>query len=572
MDTVILMVISLFITTIVLIVTVLFLITRNKNNKYKKELDKLEIEKNKLDSVPIVPELTKIENYLNNQKLEAMYNKWKDRLDVIRSNQIPKITDMLLEADYSLSQKDYKSTIYKIAKLEMEIYKVKTNSDFLLNEIKEITSSEERNRSLITKLKVEYRELFEKFVKEKESYGEIAEPIELQFENIAKRFEDFEAVMETDEFTEVTGIIKAIDEMIKHMRNIIEEIPSIVLLCTQVLPKKINQVAVEYDKMVEEGYPLDYLNIEYNIEEASKKITDIYERSKVLNIEDSVLELKVLSEYFDSVFTDYDREKVDKNTYDDTNKRFVKKLSKMNKIVSEMFEQLDEIKSVYKLTKDKIDVLYQIKEELENINEDYKALLDHTSNNTFAYSKLTHELEELATRLSVLEESLDSILDNLGNMRDDEIRARQQLEEIKSILKESKNKIKEYNLPIIPNNYFVELNEAQVAIKEIIRELDKKPITIEVLNTRVDTARDLVLKLFKTTKEMLKSARFAELAIVYGNRYRSEDNDLEKYLTYAEKLFFKGEYQKSLEISINSLNRVEKGIYDKLLNLYSLEK
>ena len=167
---------------------------------------------------------------------------------------------------------------------------------------------------------------------------------------------------------------------------------------------------------------------------------------------------------------------------------------------------------------------------------------------------------------------LNSILDNLGNMRDDEIRARQQLEEIKAILKESKNKIKEYNLPIIPNNYFVELNEAQVAIKEIIKELDKKPITIEVLNTRVDTARDLVLKLFKTTKEMLKSARFAELAIVYGNRYRSEDNDLEKYLTYAEKLFYDGDYQKSLEITINALNKVEKGIYDKLLKLYSFDE
>lgn len=32
------------------------------------------------------------------------------------------------------------------------------------------------------------------------------------------------------------------------------------------------------------------------------------------------------------------------------------------------------------------------------------------------------------------------------------------------------------------------------------------------------------------------------------------------------------EYQKSLEITINSLNRVEKGIYDKLLQLYSIEE
>ena len=110
-----------------------------------------------------------------------------------------------------------------------------------------------------------------------------------------------------------------------------------------------------------------------------------------------------------------------------------------------------------------------------------------------------------------------------------------------------------------------------MAIKEIIRELDKKPITVDVLNTRVDTARDLVLKLYNTTKEMMKTAMFAEMAIVYGNRYRSSVNDLDKFLTYAEKLFNQGEYQRSLEISINSLNKVESGIYEKLLNLYALQ-
>ena len=72
-----------------------------------------------------------------------------------------------------------------------------------------------------------------------------------------------------------------------------------------------------------------------------------------------------------------------------------------------------------------------------------------------------------------IEERIDVILDSIGSMKEDEIRARQQLEEIKLILKDSKYKIREYNLPIIPKNYFVELDEAQVAIKEIIKELGK---------------------------------------------------------------------------------------------------
>lgn len=237
-DTIIMIIVSLVILAVVLSVTTLILIQKKKATKIKKQLEKLEIEKNEIDGTPIIPELTKVESLVKNEKLETMYNKWKDRLDVIRTNQIPKITDMLLDANYSLSQQDYKGTIYKIAKLEMEIYKVRTNSEFLLNEIKEITTSEERNRAIITDLKSKYRDLYEKFTSARNDYGDIADPIELQFENIATKFEEFEHAMENNEYTEVPAIVKGIDDMVKHMGVLIEEVPSIVLMITSILPKK----------------------------------------------------------------------------------------------------------------------------------------------------------------------------------------------------------------------------------------------------------------------------------------------------------------------------------------------
>lgn len=563
--------ISIYVVAALLIIIVLNVMQSFHNKKIKEKLEDLEIEKNKIDSTPITPELSKIESYLKNDKLEVMYSGWKTRLEEIKNTQIPKISDLLLDAEYSLKQNDYKNTMFKIAKLEMEIYKVRTNSEFLLNEIKEITTSEEKNRGIITKLKAKYRILFQKYNETKSEFGEIATSVDLQFENISKKFEDFEIVMEQNDYIEITNIIKAIDEMLEHMEVIIEEVPVIVIMATNILPKKIKEIENTYKEMQKKGYPLDYLNIEYNIEEANKKIVDVMDRTRVLNLEDGLFELKVLMEYFDSIFDDFEKEKYDKGSYEESNTKFKQKLNKMNKLVSDIFSQMDELKNLYSLEQENIKILYDVKEELDKLNEDYKVLIDHTSNNTFAFSKLTREMENLFLRVVNLEETLDSCLNTIGDMRDDELRAREQLEEIKTILKESKMKIREYNLPIIPKKYYVELNEASQAIKEIIIELEKKPIDIEILNTRVDTARDLVFKLFSETKEMMKTAMFAEMSIVYGNRYRSEYEELDKNLIYAENLFYKGEYKKSLEISINALNRIENGIYEKLLKLYKAE-
>ena len=559
--------ISIYVVTVIIVVIVLNLLQNNRNKKYKNILDKLEVEKNVIDSTPINSEISKIKTFLKNDKLDANLNDWENRFKDIRNMQIPKITDMILEADYSLKQQDYKTTVFKIAKLEMEIYKVRTNTEMLLDEIKEITSSEERNRAIIIKFKSTYRELYDKFNSTKSEFGEIANSVLLQFENISKRFEAFEQSMENNDYNEVTKIIKSIDEMLKHMQIVIDEVPSIVLMATSVIPKKITEISQIYQDMVKEGYPLDYLNVDYNITEANKKLNDIMDRTRVLNLEDSLFELKVLVEYFDSLFNDFEKEKNDRRIYDELVDTFVSKISKINSLVDDIFSQINDIKNVYNLSDEDLNLLNQVKEELNILNSDYDVLKTHTGNNTFAYSKLIKEIETLSLRLNNIQDKLDNSLDALGSMKEDELRARQQLEEIKQILRESKNKIKEFNFPVIPQYYYTQLDEASLAIKEIVKELEKKPITISVLNTRVDTARDLVLKLYTGTKELLKIAVFAENAIVYGNRYRITD-EVNKNLMYSELLFYKGEYQKSLEMTINSLNKIEPGIYNKLLKFY----
>ena len=568
MDEITLIGITIIVITIISVISVLYAIRSAKNKGYKKQIEKLDIEKNKIVSTPIVPELSKIETYRKNEKIETMYKEWNKRLSDIRDVQIPKITDMILEADYCLSQRDYKSTLYKIAKLEMEIYKVRTNAEFLLDDIKDITTSEERSRKVITKYKKEYRELYDKFKESENDYADIAETVNLQFGAIAHKFEEYEDILDSNRYNEVDNTVNTIEDMLKHMTIVIDEMPQIVLMAENIFPKKIKEVLENYEELKKQGYTLDYLNVEYNVSEANKKINDILERAKMLDMKDSLLELKVLMEYFENVFDDFEKEKVNKKEYSDTIANFQKKLSRINKLVNEIFKKLESIKKVYNLEEEDINLLQKIREELKKLNDDYKVLIEHTQNNAFSFSKINKELENLVARLRLIEESLDQTLDTIGSMKDDESRARQQLEEVKKILRRSRKLLREYELPVIPDNYFVELQEAQGAIKELIAELNKSPINIDNLNMRVETARDLVIKLHNRSKEMVKSAAFAEMTMVYGNRYRSKYEELDKNLAYSEMLFFKGEYKKALQLSINTLNKVEPGIQNKLVEYY----
>ena len=153
----------------------------------------------------------------------------------------------------------------------------------------------------------------------------------------------------------------------------------------------------------------------------------------------------------------------------------------------------------------------------------------------------------------------------INGYKEDETRAKDQLEEMQLLLTNSKEKINSYKLPLIPKRYYVELSEATEAISEMINVLEKKPLEIETLNMRVDNARDLTLKLYKTTNETIRTASMSEHAILYGNRYRSTNPRVHQGLTNAETLFFRGNFKESLEDAINAINIVEPGIHERLL-------
>lgn len=549
---------------IILVVVVLVLINKHDKKKLQGILTNLELDKNLIISANILTELNKVGSLINNKNLEIKYNNWKERYKQIKEVDMPSLENKLNDLEALIRDKKYKDFVKDSSKLELEIYYIKSKSDFLLDEIREITLSESKNREIVTKLKKDYRDIYLKYNNSPSDYEGINNTIELQFENIDKLFNAFELAMENNDYSEASKIVKALTDNIGNIGIIIDEASSIILMGKKLIPGKIEDVKKIYDRMTKEGYLLDYLNIDYNISEAEKKLADIFDRLKVLNVNDSIIELKTILDYFDGLYGDFDKEVEAKKNYDSLSRKIAIKNKKLSAIIKNIISKIEDIKFSYDLLDEDVKVIDDLNLTIKGLQNDYDIIIENFRNKSFSYSQLYKELELINNRVSVTEEKVEQTVKFLSSLKDDEIRAREQLDEIKNILESSKEKMESFKLPIIPKDYYVELSEANDALDNMIDELNKKPISIRVLNLRVDTARDLVLKLHKNTSETIKNASLAESTIVYSNRFRY-NNKINNALNRAEDYFYEGRYSEALELAIKAVSDVNPNIYNEVM-------
>lgn len=556
--------ISVLISIAILIVFILFLFfsKKRKDKKLKQKIiEELDYNKNILDTYPIENELVKVETLIKNEKLEEQYKIWQERFKKIKDENVVNLNEIVLKLD--TQNVENFNELKEDAK--RELYKAKFLLSKLLEEIEDVNMSEEKYRTLIIKLKTKYRELNDYYEAHKKEYGELENVVEMQFENIEKRFQIFEEFMETNDYSEVIHIVKSIDLMLEHMQDVVKKLPDLVIVAHKIIPLKIEELTNIYEKMILDNYNLKELNVTTNLENALKSTNELVEKVKGLNFKDVEVEFEAIVEYLDDLFKVFETEQIARKEYSKLKILFEKKLIKTNKIVSSVYKELDSIRSMYNLKAEEIDSLNVVKTRLMEVNDNYKKIITDLKSQETNFLTANKELIDVNSILIELSDDLDKLLKSLGNMYEDEQRAREQLNEIEKLLRDSKGILNKYNFPSVNKELFIEIKEANEAVYEVIKELKEKPIKINTLNTRVDTARDLALKVYTHVNDMLKKMEVIEELIVFANKYRSESEIISDNLNKASNFFFQGNYNKSLDV-------LEKTLINKIPNIEEIIK
>ncbi len=548
---------------IALSLIIIKLIRKKEVHKLTDLTNNLQIKTNNLSSLPIMVELSKIEDIAKSEQLEEKVAEFKVRYEEVKEVKLTKINDMILELDTIVETRNTKEYINNYADIELMLDEAESSLNNILDEVEEISSYEEKYRNIVTKLKAKFRFLEHSYEEKETMFGDMKDTIKMQFENIAKRFNDFDKVMEEKLYNEVVLVVKSIDTMIDNLDVVIEEVPDILLLINDLIPGRINELDKEYKKMEEEGFSLSYLDFENNISNIEKRKNDILSRAKVLNITDSLFDLRTILEYLDGLFKELEIERDAKKEFDTLSESFVEKKEKLEKIVKDIYAELDDIKAMYHLNEKDLEIIEELNLKLSGVIKDYKKLNRDIKKKDSYYQKYIITINELLERINKVSIEFDDALRTLGSFYDDEKRAHTELKEMKDLLKKCKKKIRNYKLPVIYDSYFICEEEATDAIKEVEKEIDNKPIVIKNLNMRVETARDLTLKLYKLVDDMIKYAYFTELLLVYGNKYRDK-KDVNKNLCKVETLYYDGNYKESYDLVLKTIKSVDSELVTKV--------
>ena len=98
----------------------------------------------------------------------------------------------------------------------------------------------------------------------------------------------------------------------------------------------------------------------------------IFDRVRVLNLEDVTFELKTILDYFDSLFNDFETEKITRKYYEEGIIEFNKKIRQVEKILKTVASKVPEVQNRYNLNDDTLVSVKLFTNELNGINKDYE--------------------------------------------------------------------------------------------------------------------------------------------------------------------------------------------------------
>lgn len=532
--------------------------------KHKSEIDRLDHEKHQIQNKPILEEMTKVKQLNMNGQTEEMFERWRNTWTEVMDVHMPKIDVLLFDAEENLD----KFFFYKVTKIERELQTIISLCDDkmsqILKELEELIGSEEKNRIEMEQLKEQHRAARKTLLAHQYSFGDAVPALEEKLESFIPHFEEFDQLTETGNYLSAREIVITLQDEGQKFFPKLHDIPTVLAEIQHKIPATIHELRNGQKEMEESSYYLQHL-------EMTKKLDSIVE--ELVELKKAIVELQVdktsarVEEIKDEMETFYDlleKEVLAKKYVDKHREQTAARLKEVTSVTRAVSAEAAYVQQSYRLAEKEAEIPHSCLKELEELEKKFELLSSRVEEEQSAYSSLQEELNEIAEEIDRLYEEQDRFANRLKNLRIDENKAREKLDELKNLLHDTDRMIQKANIPGIPEEMDVRLEEAEEHIYVAMQSLQEVPLNMTLVDNYLVQAEACMEEVHQRAKEMLENVLLTEKIIQYGNRYRASHPTMHARLLEAEEAFRQLRYAKALEDAATAVEEVEPGALKKI--------
>ncbi|WP_188206433.1 septation ring formation regulator EzrA [Alkalibacillus aidingensis] len=548
-----------------IIIVIFVLVGVVARKKIYNRVDGLEWRKVQLMERQVAEELGKVKHLNLTGETEELFEAWRSEWDEINDEVFTLLEEYLLDAEELAERYKFGKASRVLNHVEQRLNKVEQTIEEIFEEVDRLLHSEQDSREEAERIPPQISEVRKKVLQNGYQLGKAEVVFEVELDEIQQEMSRYEELTSSGNYTEANLLIHDVKSRLEELNRKVDHFPELYRLCKHTIPDELDQLQNGLREMREEGYRIQHLGADKEIQVHHETLLDLVEQLNKGNDESVNEQLQQIKSRMVEIYDQLEKEAYDKNYVLQKAGAIDEKLDEAHKNFTKTKENVMAVKENYHLKDEKYDLQYHLEKSLDQLEKKaarISTLIEADEEQPFSTIRL--ELEEWLNEFAEWDEQRAEFDDYLYNLRRDELSARDDIDELKQRISHVRQQLQKSNLPGIPNYLLDLVEQALELIEEANSHLNAHPLDIDVLSGSLKKAEKCVDHAIEQTNLIIDQAQLAERVIQYANRYRSQYPVLAAKISESEQLFLNFEYEVALEQAGEALEEIESGALKKI--------
>lgn len=542
---------------VILIIIALLIVGLIYRKKVYDNVDRLEAWKMDIMNRDVTTELARIKKLNLSGETQEKFESWKENWDMILTQDLPDMEEYLLDAEEAADKFFIKNAKKNLNTVEESLQNIEKSIEDMYEELDHLLNSEKYVRQQIEELAPQLQKLKKYILHNRTQFGRAEMVFEAELSDLEKHLTEYKQLSEEGNYIEAQQLIEQLKEQIQTIEEKINVFPALYRQTKLEVPSQMKELLRGMEEMKEEGYRVQQFGFEKELkqyEHLLKNALNELENGEVAAIQES---LEQMEDRLEEMYQLLEKEAKSKTMVESLIPKQKQAISELAEKAAEIANELHELKQTYYLEEANLELFLSMEKWLEKLKTHFEQTVAEYEEKTANHIEIKDKLDHFAEEIAKIEAAQDDFHAEIKDFRKDELAAKEEIKTLKIKLIQTRKVLEKSNIPGVPSYIMNALEEATDKSEVVLKKLQKKPLDMGKVQHAISEADKSVSSFVEQTHLLLDQARLVELAIQFGNRYRSSSPLLAEQLSEAEKLFRQCKYESALEKAITSLEEIE---------------